>query len=232
MLRGEATVLLRRDPIVTRSGKDGRSPAALTDLSEGERDLFEALRDLRSELAREQGVPSYIIFHDATLRQMAGARPRNLRQLSGISGVGEAKLERYGATFLEKVLDHLGEEPRAAPVLAGPDRPPFPASTDDHSDSAERTLELFLAGVPLEAIARERNLKLRTVEGHLSELVRRGELTPEEAGGLGPDQVEEIERARETLPPAARSRLRLLFETFEGRYTYLQLKCALAVLDG
>ena len=232
VLRGEATVLLRRDPIVTRSGKDGRSPAALTDLSEGERDLFEALRDLRSELAREQGVPSYIIFHDATLRQMAGARPRNLRQLSGISGVGEAKLERYGATFLEKVLDHLGEEPRAAPVPAGPDRPPFPASTDDHSDSAERTLELFLAGVPLEAIARERNLKLRTVEGHLSELVRRGELTPEEAGGLGPDQVEEIERARETLPPAARSRLRLLFEAFEGRYTYLQLKCALAVLDG
>jgi ATP-dependent DNA helicase RecQ len=65
--------------------------------------LFEALRALRRSLADEAGVPPYVIFHDATLREMAAARPATLQQLSQISGVGSRKLDAYGAAFLSVV---------------------------------------------------------------------------------------------------------------------------------
>ncbi|WP_294395053.1 DNA helicase RecQ [uncultured Sphingomonas sp.] len=67
--------------------------------------LFEALRDRRRTLAREQGVPPYVIFHDATLREMAAVRPATLRALGEISGVGARKLDAYGAAFLEVIRD-------------------------------------------------------------------------------------------------------------------------------
>jgi len=62
--------------------------------------LFDALRDLRRELAKDQGVPPYVIFHDATLREMAAAKPRDRHALAEITGVGARKLEAYGDTFL------------------------------------------------------------------------------------------------------------------------------------
>ena len=69
--------------------------------------LFEALRARRRELAAEAGVPPYVIFHDSTLREMAELKPATLHALSRISGVGAAKLERYGAAFVE-VVQRLG----------------------------------------------------------------------------------------------------------------------------
>jgi ATP-dependent DNA helicase RecQ len=65
--------------------------------------LFEALRARRRELAAEAGVPPYVIFHDSTLREMAELRPATLAALARISGVGAAKLERYGAAFVELI---------------------------------------------------------------------------------------------------------------------------------
>ncbi len=65
--------------------------------------LFEALRARRRELAAEAGVPPYVIFHDSTLREMAKAKPASLHALSGVSGVGAAKLDRYGAAFVELI---------------------------------------------------------------------------------------------------------------------------------
>jgi ATP-dependent DNA helicase RecQ len=69
--------------------------------------LFEALRARRRELAAEGGVPPYVIFHDSTLREMAELKPATLPALARISGVGEAKLERYGAAFVEVIDAHL-----------------------------------------------------------------------------------------------------------------------------
>ncbi|TFI59410.1 DNA helicase RecQ [Sphingomonas parva] len=65
--------------------------------------LFEALRARRRELAAEAGVPPYVIFHDSTLREMAGLRPTTLHGLSQVAGVGVAKLERYGEAFVETI---------------------------------------------------------------------------------------------------------------------------------
>jgi len=65
--------------------------------------MFEALRATRRELAAAAGVPPYVIFHDSTLREIAGARPATLSELARVQGVGEAKLKRYGEAMLAAV---------------------------------------------------------------------------------------------------------------------------------
>jgi ATP-dependent DNA helicase RecQ len=62
--------------------------------------LFEALRTLRRQIADREGVPAYVIFHDATLREMASLRPATPDEMLDVSGVGERKLEKYGGEFL------------------------------------------------------------------------------------------------------------------------------------
>jgi ATP-dependent DNA helicase RecQ len=63
--------------------------------------LWEALRECRQRLALEHGVPPYVIFHDSTLRQMLSDRPTNYAEFLELSGVGQAKLERYGEAFMD-----------------------------------------------------------------------------------------------------------------------------------
>jgi ATP-dependent DNA helicase RecQ len=68
--------------------------------------LFEALREVRRELARAAGLPPYVIFHDATLREMAAVRPQSLRELAEIAGVGARKLEAYGQEIVNAIRSH------------------------------------------------------------------------------------------------------------------------------
>ena len=69
-----------------------------------DRDLFERLRELRLEVARERGVPPYVIFHDTTLRDMARRRPRTVDELRLVYGVGERKAADLGARFVEAIV--------------------------------------------------------------------------------------------------------------------------------
>jgi ATP-dependent DNA helicase RecQ len=71
--------------------------------SADEQALFEELRALRLRLARERGVPPYVIFHDATLRELAHARPTSAIQLLDVPGIGERKAAVYGAAVLEAI---------------------------------------------------------------------------------------------------------------------------------
>jgi ATP-dependent DNA helicase RecQ len=100
VLTGNRQVSLRREP--ERVARVKKSKAAV-DLPAGDLDLFEKLRAWRAGEAREQGVPAYIVFGDATLRGIAISRPTSLAELGTISGVGEKKLEQYGDAILEVV---------------------------------------------------------------------------------------------------------------------------------
>ena len=107
VLRGQHPVMLRRDtpqPKASRAsgGSRGAAPkVAASELSPEDEALFEELRGWRKATAAEQGIPAYTVFHDATLRSIAAARPSSLRELSGINGVGEAKLVKYGQHILD-----------------------------------------------------------------------------------------------------------------------------------
>jgi ATP-dependent DNA helicase RecQ len=119
VLRGEETLMLARprvrvarpeEPAGGRKRRGRRSGAgAAVEGGEGDA-LFEALRTLRRQIADREDVPAYVIFHDATLREMAAARPAGEADLLEVGGVGQKKLEKYGSEFLELLRNWGGEE--------------------------------------------------------------------------------------------------------------------------
>jgi ATP-dependent DNA helicase RecQ len=103
ILQGQQTVLLRKDSPKLRQRERGSTPAV--QVSEFDAPLFQALRQMRAQLAKEQNVPAYVIFHDATLRSIAEQRPQSMGELSRVGGVGGTKLDRYGAALLDVVRE-------------------------------------------------------------------------------------------------------------------------------
>ncbi|MEU6974894.1 MULTISPECIES: DNA helicase RecQ [unclassified Streptomyces] len=152
VLGGRRSVLMRKEKAPaapsrkesgSRSGKGARVPV---DLPAAAVPVFEALRAWRAAAAREQGVPAYVVFHDATLREIATRLPGTIEELGTVGGVGEAKLTKYGQGVLEALAEHTGPvpgpsaaEPAAAPVAAkapaavaaGATRASRPAPQDD-----------------------------------------------------------------------------------------------------
>ncbi|MGQ0840214.1 DNA helicase RecQ [Actinokineospora sp.] len=99
-------VMLRREPErAARPAKTRRAAAVAVELPAAAAPVFDRLRAWRGATAKEQGVPAYVVFHDATLRQIAAESPSTLAELGTISGIGENKLARYG----QQVLDALAE---------------------------------------------------------------------------------------------------------------------------
>ena len=113
-LKGEQQIMLRKEARPERKatkparGAASASPDAADTPENFDPALFDALRARRLELAKEQGVPPYVVFHDATLRDMAAQAPGNRTELALISGVGERKLERYGDVFLAVIREYVG----------------------------------------------------------------------------------------------------------------------------
>ncbi|MFF9088925.1 DNA helicase RecQ [Streptomyces sp. NPDC014991] len=136
VLRREREVPLRKEPkkpAVARSrsgsasGGDRRARAAAAELPGELLPAFEALRAWRAEQAREQGVPAYVIFHDATLREIVTQRPASVRELGTVNGVGEKKLVTYGEGVLEVLASLNGSAPGAtAPAAATAGGAPSP----------------------------------------------------------------------------------------------------------
>ncbi|GAA4361837.1 DNA helicase RecQ [Actinomadura sp. NPDC048032] len=103
VLRGERKVMMRREAErpVAKAAKTAKSAKAQVELPAEAMPLFERLRAWRAATAKEQGVPAYVIFHDATLREIATALPTSLAELGRVNGVGENKLAKYGDQVLE-----------------------------------------------------------------------------------------------------------------------------------
>ncbi|WP_250035294.1 DNA helicase RecQ [Paractinoplanes maris] len=128
VLRGETKVMMRREaPAKVKAPKQrataagGAAPVA-ADLSPAAASTFERLRAWRASVAKEQGMPAYVIFHDATLRTIATLNPKTLGELGTVSGVGQGKLTKFG----QQVLDTLhGDD---APTPSSPPPPPARAS--------------------------------------------------------------------------------------------------------
>ena len=102
ILKGEVPVLIALQPKTERRRRKDRDGGA-NPIGDP---LFDALRNRRRELAQEAGVPPYVIFHDATLREIAALRPGSLRQLGEVGGIGQRKLDAYGEAFLAVVRQH------------------------------------------------------------------------------------------------------------------------------
>ncbi len=108
ILRGRETFLLRADPPREKgSGRTQRQPSRAGE-GAGENRIFEALREVRRDIAKEQGLAAYMVFADRTLLEMAEQRPATLDELRGVHGVGERKIALYGEVFLEAIARACG----------------------------------------------------------------------------------------------------------------------------
>lgn len=170
--RGREVLLGKRSVMFEQPKKEmvrGGTSDALPPLN---RDLFDSLRLLRRRMAEARGVPPYIIFSDATLKQLALRLPREGEVLLSIPGIGESRAKEFGAEFLGAIRVFLSEHPEIQPTQPQIAAPPkrFVGNT------AELTRQLFERGLSVQEIARERGLAASTITEHISTLVAEGKL--------------------------------------------------------
>jgi ATP-dependent DNA helicase RecQ len=113
-LKGERSITLRQEQdapkksrqtrAVDRAGISG-AKKSVVEISDVDEPLWQALRSARMAIAKEQGVPPYVIFHDATLLEILRSRPQTTGEMANVSGVGAMKLERYGPAFIKVIAD-------------------------------------------------------------------------------------------------------------------------------
>ncbi|MFG2874147.1 DNA helicase RecQ [Streptomyces sp. NPDC048337] len=149
VLGGRRTVMMRKETAPAASSRkeprsrSGRASRVPVDLPAAAVPVFEALRAWRAATAREQGVPAYVVFHDATLREIATSLPTTAEELATVGGVGEAKLTKYA----EGVLDTLAESGAAE---AAPSAPAAPAPAPAASVPAARPAEPYTDEPPFD----------------------------------------------------------------------------------
>lgn len=180
--------------------------------------LFEQLRQLRKKLADEQSIPPYMVFSDSTLRLMAQQRPQTLEELSGISGVGSHKLERYGKQFTQAISTSCQEQsfPNSKSKPSGLKR----QTLEDLSDSVIITLSLHQQGLSLNAIANERGLKTSTISDHLTQLIAANQ-------NVNIDQLVEPDRKTNIIKGIEKvgdTSLKTLYEHLGEQYNYEEIK--------
>ncbi|MEH6472375.1 MAG: DNA helicase RecQ [Halopseudomonas sp.] len=158
LLKGEQSLELRRDVRDNRQReRKSLRVASHQRLNQQQQTLWEALRTVRKQLADEQDVPPFYIFHDATLMEMVEQQPTTLAALAHINGVGKTKLERYGDAFLEV----LGEAEQAV----------------SHQHERQQLVDLLQAGMSPEQVAQRLQISPKEVLHQIAAVVER-EATP------------------------------------------------------
>ncbi len=197
LLRGEEQIQLRRDVAEKGDSRKKLRVASHQRFSGEDQQLWEALRVLRRNLADEQDVPPYVIFHDATLMEMVELRPDSLSALSRISGVGRRKLELYGEHFVD-LLSEFSETADEAPQQQG-----------------QECLNLARAGMSVDQIARQRQLNHDSVYNHLATAIRLDEVCFDEVIELSGRVREQIEQLllTEEQPPLSLQNLSRQLDT-------------------
>lgn len=176
LLRGEITLLLREE--TSKPATQQRSQASQL-VRAHERDTWERLRALRKRLADEHGVPPYVIFPDSTLLDMLRQQPGSMSDMAQVSGVGQVKLERYGADFLT-----IFNEPDSPAAIAEPVH-----------DLQHEIVTLARHGMTPEQIARQHSCSLKNVYSHLARAIGNEQLSLEQALDLPEELLGEIQDA-------------------------------------
>ena len=188
--------------------------------------LFENLRQLRKQLADERGVPSYIIFSDVALRQMARFYPASDREFSRISGVGEKKQREFGTVFLREIAAHLQSNPRQMFADDSFSEPAAPMRSR-LTDTVRETLHFFRQGRAVAEIAQLRGLKDGTILSHFEEAIFAGE-------DVDVNRLMEPKARKEIVAALTGHReagLSSVFEKFGGRHSYGQLRICRALMQ-
>ena len=172
--------------------------------------LFEHLRSIRSALAKERGVPAYLVFSDASLREMEKYTPRTESEFLEISGVGTHKMEVYGELFIEEIVNYLNQ------------------NTSGKKDTFLVTYEMYKKGMSIDEMSEERNLKHPTIFSHLAKLYTDGK-DIDLKQFMTDDEISKVKKARQELdnPPE----LKKYYEHFNEELAYSKIRISLTLLD-
>jgi ATP-dependent DNA helicase RecQ len=234
VLKGGQQVMLRKQ-IEKKTAREARGKSPAAQLDAAGQGLFEQLRAWRGATAKEHGLPAYVIFHDATLAEIAHLCPQSNEQLRQISGIGARKLESYGAAIIALCQGHA--DAHGLPSPAPEPEPPAPvvrkapAADEGLGDSASLTLQLLREGASVREIALTRGLKETTLYAHCAEAISLGLLQAHEAVPLPPEELDAIRTAIQKQWSSGELRLKPVFEHFAERYPYDQLRCVAAELE-
>lgn len=169
-----------RVKLIKATAKEEKKASLVSEVShEYFKDLFDELKKVRTAFAREENVPPYVVFSDATLVEMATYLPHTDAEMRKISGVGELKFEKYGADFLEIVKDYCDSRNLASRInLKTPKREPKRRSKRgaNGKDTYRYSLEMFQSGMSVAEIARQREMTRSTIETHLVRFIPSGEI--------------------------------------------------------
>ena len=228
VLRGEQEVRLRTDPILPRrSRKKKRMPATMDDvLSNWEAQaLFDALRDLRLGISRDQSVPPYAILQDRTLLELVRYRPQDMESIGLMSGVGEVKLDRFGAQFLEGLKAHEAEHGRPdnlpeIPVERAEKRERKKEKAREFTSTALETLTLFLELGDIGQVSDRRGLKPGTIWRHLTQAADLGRLDFRRLIDLTDEEVRLIRDTCDGFRQKGIVSLTPVFERLEEKYSF------------
>ncbi|MFA5299034.1 MAG: RecQ family ATP-dependent DNA helicase, partial [Lutibacter sp.] len=174
--------------------------------------LFERLRKLRLQISLEENIPAYLVFSDATLKEMERARPMCESDFLKISGVGHHKLEVYGVEFIAEIISFMGEK----------------AAKKKKIDTYTMTYELYKEGFTIDEIAEKRNLSSNTIFSHLAKLYADGK-DIDIYKFIDKEEVEQVRKAKSALEnPQA---LKPYFEYFKEEMAYFKIRLALSIID-
>ncbi|WP_281322066.1 DNA helicase RecQ [Flavobacterium aestivum] len=175
--------------------------------------LFEILRKLRAELAKEEEVPAYVIFNDATLKQMEIQRPMSDEEFIAIDGVGKAKLEKYGDSFIKAIIEFQKNKV---------------VRKKKEGSTYKETLELFQSGLTVEEIAAKRKLGVTTITSHLAKLYVDGHPI-DLSVYITEAEISKIAEAKIKLESP--NALKPYFEYFEEQIAYDKIRIGLALIE-
>ena len=175
--------------------------------------LFEILRKLRAIIAKEEEVPAYVIFNDATLKQLEAERPMSDAEFLKIEGVGKVKLEKYGDVFMKTIIE-FHKSKTVKPKKKG--------------TTYKETLGMHQSGLSVEEIASKRKLNVSTIASHLAKLYSDGhpiDLT----AYISTEEISKIKEAKNKLEsPTA---LKPYFDYFEEQMGYDKIRIGLAIIE-
>ncbi len=214
LLKGDETLHLRKQQVDRSNEKSSSGRKDKTKIRLADQDLFDALRELRKQLADHQGVPPFVILHDKTLHELCSRRPSSLSQMETISGIGAKKLELYG-TDLIKVIESF----------------PLDETLDNNlSDTVNETLQLFTQGLSLEEIAEKREVTLTTIYNHLCTALEAHIIELKDVIKLDKSDIDNIIYAIELSMDEETFSMRQVFDSLSEEFDYNILNCVKASL--
>lgn len=174
--------------------------------------LFERLRKLRQEIALAENIPAYLVFSDASLKEMERARPLCESDFLDISGVGQRKLEVYGEDFIAEIASFSKEK----------------IKTTKKKDTLKVTYELYKEGFSIDEIAEKRNLKSTTIFSHLAKLYTDGK-DIDIYNFVTKGEVEKVRKSKEVLESP--NALKPYFEYLNSEIAYFKIRLALTIIN-